>query len=169
MLAAKHGALMFDQSGGCCDGSALMCYPAGEFRVGGQDVLPGAIVDRVQPGGVRVWIGAAQFGYWRHTQGPSMSCQAAARAFRSKAPKASASSSAAGCSATTKRAFWKPKARSRAANKALCENAQKHAHLLQNSARHAKFAGKTRKIRCPREKITGVFRAILRSGTFRAA
>ena len=23
---------MFSQSGGCCDGSAPMCYPAGEFR-----------------------------------------------------------------------------------------------------------------------------------------
>ena len=29
-LAARHGPLMFHQSGGCCDGSAPMCYPAGE-------------------------------------------------------------------------------------------------------------------------------------------
>jgi len=62
-LAAKHGPLMFHQSGGCCDGSAPMCYPAGEFRVGTQDVLLGEIAD-----GVPVWIGAAQFDYWRHTQ-----------------------------------------------------------------------------------------------------
>jgi uncharacterized protein (DUF779 family) len=62
-LAARHGPLMFHQSGGCCDGSAPMCYPAGEFRVGGQDVLLGDIA-----GGVPVWIGAAQFDYWRHTQ-----------------------------------------------------------------------------------------------------
>lgn len=62
-LAAAHGPLMFHQSGGCCDGSAPMCYPAGEFRVGGQDVLLGHVA-----GDVSVWIGAAQFEYWRHTQ-----------------------------------------------------------------------------------------------------
>lgn len=40
-----------------------MCFPKGEFRVGAQDVLLGEIAD-----GVQVWIGAAQFAYWRHTQ-----------------------------------------------------------------------------------------------------
>lgn len=54
---------MFHQSGGCCDGSAPMCYPAGEFTVGTQDVLLGRVADDVP-----VWIGAAQFEYWRHTQ-----------------------------------------------------------------------------------------------------
>ena len=29
---------MFHQSGGCCDGSSPMCYPAGEFRTGPSDV-----------------------------------------------------------------------------------------------------------------------------------
>ena len=62
-LGVKHGPLMFHQSGGCCDGSAPMCYPAGEFRVGTQDVLLGRVA-----GDVPVWIGAAQFDYWRHTQ-----------------------------------------------------------------------------------------------------
>ncbi len=62
-LEARHGPLMFHQSGGCCDGSAPMCFPKGEFRVGAQDVLLGEIA-----GGVQVWIGAAQFEYWRHTQ-----------------------------------------------------------------------------------------------------
>ena len=33
-LQVKHGPLMFHQSGGCCDGSAPMCYPQGEFIVG---------------------------------------------------------------------------------------------------------------------------------------
>ena len=37
-LYKVHGPLMFHQSGGCCDGSSPMCYPAGEFRGGGQDV-----------------------------------------------------------------------------------------------------------------------------------
>lgn len=62
-LAATHGPLMFHQSGGCCDGSAPMCFTRGEFRVGGQDVLLGHVA-----GDTPVWIGAAQFEYWRHTQ-----------------------------------------------------------------------------------------------------
>jgi hypothetical protein len=61
-LQAAHGPLMFHQSGGCCDGSAPMCYPAGEFKVGAQDVLLGEIA------GCQLYIGAAQFEYWRHTQ-----------------------------------------------------------------------------------------------------
>ncbi|HTR34913.1 MAG TPA: DUF779 domain-containing protein [Bryobacteraceae bacterium] len=61
-LKAMHGALLFHQSGGCCDGSAPMCYPRGEFRVGAQDVLLGEIA------GCPVFMGAAQFEYWRHTQ-----------------------------------------------------------------------------------------------------
>ncbi len=61
-LKAKHGPLMFHQSGGCCDGSAPMCFPENEFRVGAQDVFLGEI------GGCKFYIGAAQFEYWRHTQ-----------------------------------------------------------------------------------------------------
>jgi uncharacterized protein len=61
-LKGIHGALMFHQSGGCCDGSAPMCYPKGDFRVGPQDVLLGEIA------GCQFYIGAAQFEYWRHTQ-----------------------------------------------------------------------------------------------------
>jgi uncharacterized protein (DUF779 family) len=53
---------MFHQSGGCCDGSAPMCYPKGDFRVGPQDVLLGAIA------GCQFYMGAAQFEYWQHTQ-----------------------------------------------------------------------------------------------------
>lgn len=62
-LADIHGPLMFHQSGGCCDGSAPMCFPRGEFRVGGQDVLLGMVASDTP-----VWIGAAQFEYWKHTQ-----------------------------------------------------------------------------------------------------
>ena len=61
-LRSIHGPLQFHQSGGCCDGSAPMCYPAGEFRVGAQDVLMGQIA------GCAFYMGAAQFDYWRHTQ-----------------------------------------------------------------------------------------------------
>src|ERR1700754_446356 len=61
-LKTQHGALMFHQSGGCCDGSAPMCYPVGDFRVGPQDVFLGKIAD------CDFYIGAAQFEYWQHTQ-----------------------------------------------------------------------------------------------------
>lgn len=61
-LKAQHGPLLFHQSGGCCDGSAPMCYPAAEFRVGAQDVALGSIA------GCPFYMGAAQFEYWRHTQ-----------------------------------------------------------------------------------------------------
>ena len=61
-LEAQHGPLMFHQSGGCCDGSTPMCFAAGEFRVGAQDVLMGEIA------GCKFYIGANQFEYWRHTQ-----------------------------------------------------------------------------------------------------
>ena len=40
-LWATHGALMFHQSGGCCDGSSPMCYQAGDFLTGEADVLLG--------------------------------------------------------------------------------------------------------------------------------
>jgi len=60
-LAAEHGPLMFHQSGGCCDGSSPMCYPAREFRVGARDVFLGNVA------GVPVYIGEKQFEYWQHT------------------------------------------------------------------------------------------------------
>jgi uncharacterized protein (DUF779 family) len=65
-LQKRHGALMFHQSGGCCDGSSPMCYPDGEFIVGDRDVLL-AILD-VGDGGVPVWISGSQFETWKHTQ-----------------------------------------------------------------------------------------------------
>ena len=34
-LRVAHGPLTFHQSGGCCDGSSPMCYPDGEFIIGG--------------------------------------------------------------------------------------------------------------------------------------
>jgi uncharacterized protein (DUF779 family) len=61
-LETQHGPLLFHQSGGCCDGSAPMCYPRGEFRIGSRDVRLGEI------GGTPFYIGAEQFELWRHTQ-----------------------------------------------------------------------------------------------------
>jgi uncharacterized protein (DUF779 family) len=67
-LSELHGGLMIHQSGGCCDGSAPMCYPAGEFRVGSRDVLVGTL-DLPEPlPSVRVWINGDQFELWKHTQ-----------------------------------------------------------------------------------------------------
>jgi uncharacterized protein (DUF779 family) len=60
-LRAEHGELMFHQSGGCCDGSAPMCFPQGEFRVGERDVLLGEIA------GAPFYIGGLQFACWAHT------------------------------------------------------------------------------------------------------
>ena len=61
-LRTKHGDLMFHQSGGCCDGSAPMCYPLGEFIIGDYDRLLGHI------GGAPFYISGPQFEYWKHTQ-----------------------------------------------------------------------------------------------------
>ena len=60
-LRVRHGPLLFHQSGGCCDGSAPMCYPQEEFRVGQRDVYLGSVAD------CPVYIGQAQFEYWAHT------------------------------------------------------------------------------------------------------
>ena len=60
-LQALHGPLVFHQSGGCCDGSAPMCYPRGEFRIGFRDVYLGTIAD------TPFYIGGEQYEYWKHT------------------------------------------------------------------------------------------------------
>ena len=66
-LTSIHGPLMFHQSGGCCDGSSPMCYQAGEFRVGGQDVKLGDLVVAGIQGPIGFWMSASQFEYWKHT------------------------------------------------------------------------------------------------------
>ncbi len=61
-LKAQHGDLLFHQSGGCCDGSAPMCFAAGEFRIGDSDVLLGEIA------GCPFYMSGFQYEYWKHTQ-----------------------------------------------------------------------------------------------------
>jgi uncharacterized protein (DUF779 family) len=61
-LRGRHGPIMFFQSGGCCDGSAPMCYPAGEFDVSDTDVYLGNLA------GAPFYMGLEQFAYWEHTQ-----------------------------------------------------------------------------------------------------
>jgi uncharacterized protein len=61
-LKKAHGPLMFHLSGGCCDGSAPMCFPVGEFKLGGVDEKVGEIV------GCEFWMDREQFRRWQHTQ-----------------------------------------------------------------------------------------------------
>lgn len=61
-LRARHGPVLFHQSGGCCDGSSPMCFPQDDFIVGDQDVQLGEI------GGAPFYISRPQFAYWKHTQ-----------------------------------------------------------------------------------------------------
>jgi uncharacterized protein len=60
-LIKIHGPIMFHQSGGCCDGSAPMCYPEGEFFLGSSDVCLGEVHK------VNFYMSASQFEYWEHT------------------------------------------------------------------------------------------------------
>ncbi len=57
-----HADILFHQSGGCCDGSSPMCYPAAEFPLGANDVCLGHIDT------VPVYISGPQFEVWKHTQ-----------------------------------------------------------------------------------------------------
>jgi len=67
-LRAAHGPLMFHQSGGCCDGSAPMCFPEGEFRTGGSDILLAELeVDGVDEP-VTFWMSKSQYELWSHTR-----------------------------------------------------------------------------------------------------
>ena len=61
-LKAEHGQVLFHQSGGCCDGSAPMCFQVGEFKLGGVDEKVGEIV------GCEFWMDRAQFRLWEHTR-----------------------------------------------------------------------------------------------------
>ncbi len=61
-LKKEHGPLMFHQSGGCCDGSAPMCFQVGEFKLGSADVKVGEIA------GCEFWMDREQFKLWEHTR-----------------------------------------------------------------------------------------------------
>lgn len=61
-LQKQHGALMFHLSGGCCDGSAPMCFPAGEFKLGLVDQRVGEIA------GCEFWMDREQSRRWGATR-----------------------------------------------------------------------------------------------------
>ncbi|MBE9547889.1 MAG: DUF779 domain-containing protein [Proteobacteria bacterium] len=60
-LREKHGALVFHQSGGCCDGSAPMCFEDGDFLIGSRDLCLGEIH------GCKFYMAADQFEYYKST------------------------------------------------------------------------------------------------------
>ena len=61
-LQDKYGEkLMFHQSGGCCDGSAPMCFPAKEYQVGSSDVKLGDI------DGTPFYMNEDQYEKWKNT------------------------------------------------------------------------------------------------------
>jgi len=62
LIKSRHGAIMFYQSGGCCEGSGLMCYVEGDFKLGDSDINLGTIGD------VPFYIHRAQYGYFKQTQ-----------------------------------------------------------------------------------------------------
>ncbi|WP_103068176.1 DUF779 domain-containing protein [Aquimarina sediminis] len=61
-LSAKHGELLFHQSGGCCDGSSPMCFPKGELMINETDIWLGNVH------GCDFYMSLDQFEYWKHTQ-----------------------------------------------------------------------------------------------------
>lgn len=69
-LRGLHGELMFHQSGGCCDGSSPMCFPAGDFKTGDADVLLGTFelpAGDLPAAELPFWMSREQFEYWKHT------------------------------------------------------------------------------------------------------
>ena len=61
-LKQENGELVFNQSGGCCDGTAPMCYKKGDFYVPSRNVKLGEIC------GCEFFIDKDQFEYFRHSQ-----------------------------------------------------------------------------------------------------
>jgi len=62
-LKASHGSLVFHLSGGCCDGTAPMCYEQGEFKEGSVDLLLGTL-----DGDVPFYMHESLYEYMKHTQ-----------------------------------------------------------------------------------------------------
>ncbi|WP_337059594.1 DUF779 domain-containing protein [Kineococcus sp. G2] len=70
-LRARHGELMFHQSGGCCDGSSPMCFAAGDFLTSDADEHLGDVVVPAEGQSeafcVPVWMSREQYARWAHT------------------------------------------------------------------------------------------------------
>lgn len=62
MLKEKYGELVFNQSGGCCDGTAPMCYEKNDFYVPSRNVKLDELC------GCEFFIDHEQFEYFKHSQ-----------------------------------------------------------------------------------------------------
>lgn len=60
ILIKEQGDIIFHLSGGCCDGSAPMCFPKDDFIIGAVDIL----VDTVC--GVPFYIAESTFEYYKN-------------------------------------------------------------------------------------------------------
>ncbi len=60
-LRSEHGELIFHQSGGCCDGTAVMCFVKDEFMLGSRDLKIGNIH------GCNFYMAEDQFEYTKHS------------------------------------------------------------------------------------------------------
>ena len=60
-LKELHGELVFNQSGGCCDGTAPMCYEKNDFYVPSRNVKMGEICS------CEFFIDKDQFEYFKHS------------------------------------------------------------------------------------------------------
>ena len=79
-LREKHGDLMFHQSGGCCDGSAPMCFEKGDFIVGSRDLCLGTIH------GCEFFMAEDQFEYYKYSHITIDICQGRGSSFSLEIP-----------------------------------------------------------------------------------
>jgi hypothetical protein len=61
ILKENHGNLVFNQSGGCCDGSVPMCFKKDDFYIPSRNIKLGEICD------CEFFISADQFEYFKHS------------------------------------------------------------------------------------------------------
>jgi uncharacterized protein (DUF779 family) len=61
-LKKDNGPIMFHLSGGCCDGSAPMCFQVGEFKLGAIDEKMGDVA------GCEFWVDREQLRRWGDTR-----------------------------------------------------------------------------------------------------
>lgn len=60
-LTAQYGAIVFIQSGGCCEGSGPLCIPANEFKPSSSDVILGEIA------GATFYMSESHFSFAENT------------------------------------------------------------------------------------------------------
>ena len=62
LLKKEYGEILFNQSGGCCDGTAPMCYQKKDFHVPSRNVKMGEV------GECEFFIDPEQVEYFRYSQ-----------------------------------------------------------------------------------------------------